>query len=98
MDLSFPLSEETQALFKTKMSDAAQSYTKEYGSKSSSPEGAEIDSAMIQLVGSYIDSTVAASTAMKDLTSFVSANVSSTEYGRMVMTDALWFWGTQVGV
>lgn len=58
-------------------------------------QNAEMEATMIKLVGSYITSSETG-TNMKDLTSFIATHVSITEYGRLALTDALWFWGTQV--
>ena len=92
MDLFFPVSEDALALFKEKMNAGIQ-HTKD---NTMSIQNASIEATLIKVVGSYI-SNPDTSCPLKDLTSFMATHVSVTEYGRMALTDALWFWGTQVG-
>jgi hypothetical protein len=91
MELSFPVSEKQLAVFKGKMNEGIQ-HAKDC---TTTIQNAEIEATMIKLVGSYITAPETSAT-LKDLTSFVATHVSATEYGRMALTDALWFWGTQV--
>lgn len=91
MDLSFPVSEEALALFKGKMNEGIQ-HTKD---NTMTIQNASIEATLIKLVGSFIKNPETSCT-LKDLTSFMAMHVTATEYGRMGLTDALWFWGTQV--
>lgn len=91
MDLSFPVSDQALAIFKEKLNEGIQHSKENTGSL----QNANIESTLIKLVGSHINVSESSPT-LKDLTSFISANVSATEFGRMALTDALWLWGTQV--
>lgn len=94
MDLSFPVSEEALAQFKAKMSEGIQ-HAKDNATTGSMPNATGIEATLIKLVGAHITSPEK-NFSLKDFTSFVASHVSITEYGRVALTDALWFWGTQV--
>ena len=90
MELTFPLSDSIVNEFKKKMSEGQQLAKDD---SLTSPDEAQVEATLLKLVGGYIkDENV----SLKDITSFLSSNVTGSEYGRMVLTDALWFWGTQV--
>ena len=57
----------------------------------------EMDSTILKILGSYVNKQHPSAT-LENLVSFTSSLMSNTEYGRMIMTDALWFWGTQVKI
>jgi hypothetical protein len=105
MEISFPVSDAVAAELKEKIS-AGQQRAKEFATATAtsttpllthSLSDADVEATMIKLVGSFIHNTSAsAGPTLKDITSFVTTHVSGTEYGRVALTDALWFWGTQV--